>query len=201
MRGLSVWLFSKVVMVIFLLTVFTTVIGFMKLLNDRVSSDAAESLVIEAQQTASSVITNDAVEMRVIMPVPASLPQPGWGTLKFEGGEATRPFSMKVFKFTTPSGDTAISFAVAFGTYTDETDVRYNAASALTLPAGITLKVADPQTREDGVFFNSRDYPALVFKKTDNGKTLCILACNYAPGNRFTCKNKGLQAPNECNLQ
>lgn len=58
-KGLSVWLFSKLVMFSFLVAIFAIMAQMMFILNDRAYIDSATLLVLQAKESAGAVFNSN----------------------------------------------------------------------------------------------------------------------------------------------
>jgi hypothetical protein len=80
MKGLSVWIFSKMVMLIFLIVTFATVTGFLRLSNDRVMADSAEALAMQVKDTMHATLYTTTVSSRSFITLPKTLPESSQNT-------------------------------------------------------------------------------------------------------------------------
>ncbi len=80
MRGLSVWIFSKMVMLIFLIVTFATVTGFLRLSNERVMADSAEALAMQVKDTMHATLYTTTVSSRSFITLPKTLPESSQNT-------------------------------------------------------------------------------------------------------------------------
>lgn len=74
-KGLSVWIFSKLVMLIFLFLVFATVISFMKILSEKTSADAAEALSTQITDALQTTIASVTLSSDLLIPLPETIPE------------------------------------------------------------------------------------------------------------------------------
>ncbi len=80
MKGLSVWIFSKMVMLIFLIVTFATVTGFLRLSNERVMADSAEALAMQVKDTMHATLYTTTVSSRSFITLPKTLPESSQNT-------------------------------------------------------------------------------------------------------------------------
>jgi hypothetical protein len=74
MRGLSTWLFSKVVMFIFLVSVFSIMAGVLSIVEERSYASAAEALNIQLSDGLQGVVFSSATYVQKVIPLPDGLP-------------------------------------------------------------------------------------------------------------------------------
>ncbi|MBS3060068.1 MAG: hypothetical protein J4432_01015 [DPANN group archaeon] len=175
-RGISVWLFSKIVMLVFLFTMFATMTFFMNLLNERIANDSAQSLILQIQDSIQSVVSIDALSHTVVVPIPDKLPEEVSGISITTGN---RPYTLRVrVQPKGPqSGDNFISIALAWGTYTDENEPnRYTSAAASIIDNSVMLNDGKTST----VIIPSREFRFIKISEETSladEKGICVQAC------------------------
>lgn len=161
MRGISVWMFSKLVMLVFLVVTFSIVIGFLKLTNDKVASDAAESMAIQIKDAIQATTMTGTTSSGTIVPIPKTLPE---GTHGIEE-KYQKPFIATINS--TISGGQKIVF-VAVGWQT--TPGSYAATASFVANPDLDIKPAN------GINLISGKHLYLVVNKTSSNE-LCFRAC------------------------
>lgn len=73
-KGLSAWLFSKMVMLAFLIIIFTIMNGFLIILTERAYADSAAVLTLQLKEAASGVANSNVIEIQKVIPIPKVLP-------------------------------------------------------------------------------------------------------------------------------
>ena len=155
-KGLSAWLFSKMVMLAFLLIVFGIMGGFLTILNERAFNDSASIFCLQAKEYTSGVANSNIISMQRILPIPKVLPS--------ETSQQKRMYYLVVNYY---SNSKSISFAITHDMYHKNV---YVASSLLYLPDNIDVNM-------DGRDFKigSDEYRYLVIQKEQN--KLSIYAC------------------------
>jgi len=74
-RGIAVWTMSKIVMLIFLFLVFSSVIMYTQLLNQRAIADAAQSVTMQIKSTLTAVVSSEAFDATLAVPLPSEIPE------------------------------------------------------------------------------------------------------------------------------
>lgn len=141
MRGISVWLFSKIVMLIFLFLIFSTVLSLMNMLSERAYADAAEVITMNAKDAIQGVMTTGALSGQRVVPLPKRIPE------GIEGGR-TRDYTLVL----TRQGN-SISIAIAWGTFIRISDIRgYVTASLLYIEPNAVIDMPDPLVLDSDSF-------------------------------------------------
>lgn len=166
MKGISIWLFSKVVMLIFLLTVFGTVIGFLGIVNEKVAADSAESLASQVKDSVKTVVGSGLLSASIFVPLPKALPEKS--ELSTVQETRTRQYSLTIQQ-TNDIVTAAVSWQIP--------PINYAAAASFISSSPVHLV---PITA------NSRDHGFLFISKSSNGKvTICgceeMKDCSNAP--------------------
>lgn len=152
-KGLSVWLFSKVVMFIFLFLTFASVISFMKIVSDRTAADAAEVLAMQVTEAVQTSLLTPSLSSKMIVPIPRTLPEMA------SVGSRARFYTLHIFA----SGG-KLSAAIGWGA-----DPRSYAAASSVQLGDISFKNSVPLE----AFSDS--YPYIVIFKS--GQFLCVQGC------------------------
>ena len=149
-KGLSVWLFSKLVMFSFLVAIFAIMAQMMFILNDRAYIDSATLLVLQAKESAGAVFNSNTVEIEKAVPLPKALP---------EKTENSKNYYF-VIKKNTPigSGSSSISFAVTKGTYSKKI---FSASAILYYSNAIDTNLGT----SNELILSSLEYHYLLIKK------------------------------------
>jgi hypothetical protein len=124
MKGISVWLFSKMVMLIFLLTVFATVLGFLKIVNEKIGTDSAESLATQIRNTIRIVLEGPIISANMAVGLPKTLPEKS----EVEKSQETRArsYSMRI------TGNPATRLIIVAVSWQTISPTTYVAASSFT---------------------------------------------------------------------
>lgn len=163
MKGISVWIFSKMVMLVFLILTFSTVLGFLKLTNERISVDSAEGVAMQIKDAMQSTLYANTLTSEAAVPIPKTLP---------EISETYVSGRLKVYtvqvNVTGPKDRQVVFAMVGWG----NAPAAYASASSF-VTSDIT---ADPPM---GLSFLSQDYRYFIVKKqaTSSGVKLCFKAC------------------------
>ena len=170
MKGISVWMFSKIVMLVFLVITFSTVLGFMRLTNERVMADSAEALAMQIKDAMQTALYTHTVSSQAIVPIPKTLPELGDAV---PDKSKTKPYTVFIKKITATEGD-VIYVAIGWGS----NPTSFVAASSfLTKDTGICAD-ADISAYPEMRFPSDRKY-LIVKKDTDSGiSVLKLYACN-----------------------
>lgn len=165
MKGISIWLFSKIVMLVFLIITFSTVLGFMKLSKDRISADSAEALAMQIKDAILTTLHTNTLSSQAVVPIPKTLPE------SFGNVEEARlkTYTVKI-NSTTPdptTGEQVIYVAIGWG---ENPSVYAAASSFYTSNVDITNPGASLSFFSNYSFF-------VVEKTTGTKKTLSFKAC------------------------
>jgi len=162
MKGISIWLFSKIVMLVFLIITFSTVLGFMKLSKDRISADSAEALAMQIKDAILTTLHTNTLSSQAVVPIPKTLPE------SFGNVEETRLKTYTVKVSSTPvTGEQVIYVAIGWG---ENPSVYAAASSFYTSNVDITNPAASLSFFSNYSFF-------VVEKTTGTKKTLSFKAC------------------------
>ena len=169
MKGISVWMFSKIVMLVFLVVTFSTVLGFMRLTNERVMADSAEALAMQIKDAMQTALYTHTVSSQAIVPIPKTLPELSDASDKSK----TKPYTVVIKKIPAAEGD-VIYVAIGWGS----SPTSFVAASSfLTKDTGLC---ADQDISDYHEMRFPSDIKYLIVKKdTDSGtNVLKLYACN-----------------------
>ncbi len=159
-RGLSSWLFSKLVMFSFLVIVFGIMTQMVILLNERAYIDSSSILCLQMKEAAQGVINSRVIEIENVIPFPETLP---------EKSESAHHYYLVIKK--NPSLSNSISFAI---TKDDSTSIlnrmTFSASKLLYLPNNIRTNVDYHPLIAD-----SSNYTYLLIRK--NESKLNFYAC------------------------
>jgi hypothetical protein len=161
MKGISVWMFSKIVMLVFLLVTFSTLMSFMKISREKVDADSAQALAMQIKDSMQTAIYTSTVSSQSVVPIPKTLP---------ESGESATTGKLKDFTVVvgrSSVGGNVVYIAIGWGA----SPTTYSAASSFIVDSSIIIK---PDT---GLVIPSNKYRYFVVKK-QNLNELCIQACN-----------------------
>lgn len=165
-RGLSVWLFSKIVMLVFLFLVFGTVMGFVRIVNEKVSADSAETLASQVKNGVQSILETTAVAASTVVPLPKTLPsETAAGTIP---ETSMKYYSLKIFSPTSSLVAVAVSW--------DTPPTTFVAASSYASSSSIGT-----------LFANSIDHHFITVSMNSSGHRIC--RCNQVEGCPSTAPN------------
>jgi hypothetical protein len=162
MKGISIWMFSKIVMLVFLIVTFSTVVGFLRLASDKVATDSAQALAMQIKDAIETTLYTNTISSQTVVPIPKTLPESGGST------------EAKLKSFTVNVGSTASSngkviyAAVGWG----DNPSTYTAASSFLANQDVQLKPKDFN------LLSSKHRYFIVRKDATNGVELCFQACN-----------------------
>ncbi len=177
LKGISTWLFSKVAMLVFLVTVFSIMAGFINIVNERTFADAAEAFTIQIKDGLQGVISTGSLSAQKVIPIPKMLP-----------GEVQTTQRFFVVDIVERGLDSSIYTAVSWDVSSDPPS-KYASSSLLYYPEDIKFKglTIDSDTT---LRFKSEDYRFLVISKQKQGVTteVCLKACKeYSAGEFIEC--------------
>jgi len=166
MRGISVWMFSKIVMLVFLLVTFSTVIGFMRLTSDKVATDSAQALAMQIKDAIETTLYTNTISSQTVVPIPKTLPETGGSS------DVTKLKSFTVNVDSTLSPDGKIVYvAIGWG----DNPPTYTAASSFMTSKDVQLK---PSVAGGFKLLSSKHRYFIVKKDASNGIELCFQACS-----------------------
>jgi len=146
-KGLSTWLFSKLVMFSFLVIIFGIMAQMMVILNDRAYADAATLLSLQVKEAAEGIFNSDTVEIQKIIPLPQALPQKG---------VRSNNYYLVIKENSNPSR--SISFSITRGTYSKRVFVS---SSLIYIKPGISTNLGTGSNFN----INSQKYHYLLIRK------------------------------------
>ncbi len=73
-KGISTWLFSKIVMLIFLVITFSIVLSFSAMIKEKMYADSASVLAMRVRDGVQSVVLTDALQAKTVIALPEYLP-------------------------------------------------------------------------------------------------------------------------------
>ena len=159
MKGIEIWIFSKITMLIFTVAMFGIFLGFNELISEKAFADSAEVLTIQIKDGFQGVTSSGSLESQKVIPIPDRLPE---GV----SAEETRNFIIDIEADT--SEDT-LSTAISW----DVLNVnRYSSASLLFIDFNKF------NFNPTSLRIESSKHDFLVIKKTGNGGiNIDIFAC------------------------
>ena len=158
-KGLSVWLFSKMVMLAFLILIFALMSGFLTILTERAYSDSALVLTFQIKEAVLSVSSSNTVSIQRVVPLPKFLPDDKMSN--------KRAYYLVIKKAS--SGGNNVVFAITKGIFYANTFV---ASSSLFLTSGVSTNLAGSSAFK----INSNDFHFFVVQKKNN--KISFYACN-----------------------
>jgi hypothetical protein len=175
MKGISTWLFSKMVMLIFVTLVFGSMLSILNMIKERSYSDSAEVLASNIRDALQGVANTGSLSAQRVVPLPRVIPE---NTPGVQGREYTVVMDYD-------DDQSAFSIAIAWNSYTDIKKIKGFTASSLLYTPKITLR--EPV---DDLVVDSGSYRFIVVNKTTiaTGPEIYIGAC----------KSAGITSPTEC---
>jgi hypothetical protein len=180
-KGISVWIFSKIVMLIFLFLTLSAVLSYMHLISERVNADSAEALTMQMKNAVQSVMIQETLSSQLVVPLPETLPEKGYGAEKYEERGVTRLYTLRISTTKDTSNNDYVSIALAWGAHeaADAGTFSYAAASWL-LASDVAVwfgEIRNPAVTKSGeIYLNSESHRFFVVKR--NGANVCILGCD-----------------------
>lgn len=156
-KGISVWIFSKLVMFTFLLLTFAAVAGFLSILSERSYADSAEVMAVRIKDSFVGVASTGSLEARRIIPIPKRLPEDVRNV-------APRTYFIKIWE---DAGANSVSIAIGWGN--DPDSKAYVAASQLYISSKTTIVSDSPDNSLELV--------------TDKNCKFLIITKKYVAGN------------------
>lgn len=148
-KGISTWLFSKIVMLIFLVLVFSSVLAIMNIISERAFADSAEVIAINIKDAMQGVITTGALSGQRVVPLPQRIP------------EDIQETKARLYTVVIEKNSDIISIAVAWGSFSRKDDIKsYVSASMLFVSPSLSINLASP------LVLNSSDFRFFVANKT-----------------------------------
>ena len=160
MKGISVWMFSKIVMLVFLVSTFSVVIGFLRLTNERVSADAAEALAMQIKDAIQTTLHTNTISSQAVVPVPKTIP---------ESGGSIETGKLKTYTVVVNQSGDVIYAAIGWG----ERPSVYVAASSF-MSGGVSIKPIN------GLTFSTQEgyrYFKVAKSTVQDSSVLCFQAC------------------------
>jgi len=183
MKAIAVWTMSKVVMFIFLILTFTSVVLFVNVLNERVVADSAQSVAIQIKSTMTAIISSDALDATLVVPLPGEIPERTRDII--ETAQAPLHTYILLTRIYEENNQKYISWAISLGDDPDYTKNTYVAATWLALPIGTVQDYNLGGT--DFFIANSKDHAIYMMQKVtdeDTGETAIYLkACDVKRNN------------------
>ena len=160
--GISVWIFSKIVMLIFLFLVFATVISFMKILSEKTSADAAEALATQITYAIHTTITSITLSSDLLIPLPETIPEREAGLIP--GETRLKNYNISINSIYAQQFDANI---VSVSVGWTPTPTYYTASSSFITPVDVPP-----------ITLNSVNHRFLKISKS--GQTITLCACRSA---------------------
>lgn len=192
MRGFSVWLFSKIVMLIFLFVTLATVTGFMNVLNERATVESANILALGLKDAVQGTMQSSAEIKSRLYPIPERLPPFQDGSINVR----TYTIFLGVYPYDANSvlmsvmlawGDQANTGAVitsASSFLLPNTGITINGKDVRTIPAGSMTFLPKNATLSAGSSYMSSQYRYILITKEYDFNTdhdiIKIVGCKYA---------------------
>jgi hypothetical protein len=171
MRGLSIWMFSKIVMLVFLIATFSIVMGFLRLTNDRVVVDSAEAIAMQIKDTVQTTLYTNTISSTAIVPIPRGIPETE-GSVQTAKSEA---YTVIINKTAGEAGEDIVYVAIGIG----KNPAAFLAASSFLTSYFIqnpNMKMFPPK----GLTFYSTTTRYFIVTKDTASKKVCLQNCSSA---------------------
>jgi hypothetical protein len=182
MKGMSMWIFSRVVMLIFLFMTFAAVISFMRVVNERSTADAGKIMTMQISDALQGVLGSRVLSSQVIIPLPTVLPETG--ILKpSESAGFSRTYTLTIITSAGPSnGSVLLSTGLAWGKHVPGEDVTYTTASSIVTDEGFRLNsVYATNVPRPSIMISSEDASFMIINKVWNEAErkydICVFGC------------------------
>lgn len=154
-KGISTWLMTKVVMLMFLTVTFGIIISFTGLIQQRSMAESAQQISVRTKDSIQALLGIKAQTGTRKVVLPDQIPR--------DSGRSIR-YTVHIFTTSSSGGNgPTVSVAVARGTY--ESDIpsgNYLSASSFTLPSGYTVSILP----SGEAFLQSNATSSIVIEKT-----------------------------------
>jgi hypothetical protein len=150
-------------MLVFLIVTFSTVLGFLKLTNERIAADSSDALSMQIKDAMQSTLYANTLTSEAVVPIPKTLPEV---SETYVSGRL-KTYTVQV-NMTGPIDRQVVYASIGWG----GAPTAYISASSF-VTSGITI---DPP---QGISFISEDYRYFIVKKqlAPTGTKLCFKAC------------------------
>lgn len=169
-KGLSMWIFSKVVMLIFLFAVFGMVVGFLKMAQEKVMVDSAEGVTLRVKSAVENMVSSSVSANGIYVAIPRKIPEESGRSFGAEGSLISRPYTLAVSSADV-SGAKLFSVALSFDNSDDPE--TYAASSSFFIPLAWDVDIGADNMDSLKTFYV---YVGI------SGEKLCISNCS-AMGN------------------
>lgn len=153
-KGISTWLFTKVVMLVFLTLMFGIILSFTSLVQQRSIAESAQQITIRTKDSIQALLGIRAESGSREVVLPTEIPR-----------DTARSTRYTVHIFTTQDiNEEIISIAIARGEYDEHEGIpagNYIAASSFRLPQGYGAS-GSPWDK----YFPSSEYSKLIITRT-----------------------------------
>ena len=159
-KGISTWLLTKVVMLVFLTMTFAILISFAGLVEQRALSESAQHLSMRVTDSAQSLLGIKAESGSQCIVLPERIPR---------DTDRAISYTMDIYK----TNQNTLVVTVARGTYdTNIPEGNYIAGTSFKLPQGYDLEIGNGE----GVLLPSEKYNFVIVSR--QGKSFTVMGCD-----------------------
>lgn len=170
-RGISTWLFTKIVMLVFLTMTFAIIISFTGLVQQRSLSESAQQIALETTDGVQSLLGVNAQQGFRFVILPDEIPEEAENSFKY---------TVDIYK---PQGESnTLAVAVAQGDYIEEVPSgKYLAGNSFKLPSGYSLELVEVEVEtekeivQNQLLITSDEYNFIIIEM--NGKNFRVYGC------------------------
>ncbi len=157
-KGISTWLFTKVVMLIFLTMTFAIIMSFTSVVQQRSKAEAAQQIAINVKDSTLSLLGVKAQKAERFVRMPGKVPE------ETEEGEE---YSVRITK---EKGNdfTTVTVAIALGLHEEPDEINYLTATSFKVPNQYAVGIEGNLDSEEGLLMKSTDYQFTVIELLDS---------------------------------
>ncbi len=157
-RGISTWLFTKVVMLIFLTMTFAIILSFTSVVQQRAVAEAGEQITINIKDSTLSLLGIKSLRASRHVILPETIPKTS------ERGEK---YTVHLRKSGTQGPNISVAIALGHHDNTGQID-SYLTASSFNIPSSYNVYFLDDSDSVAGndLVLNSEDYNFVIIEST-----------------------------------
>lgn len=161
-KGISTWLFTKMVMLVFLTMTFAIIMSFTGLVQQRSLSEAAQQIAFETTDGIQSLLGIKAEKGFRFIIIPDEIPRESENSIQY---------TVDIYK---PEGDT-LGVAIARGKHEKEVPPgKYITGTSFKLPEDYDLTISGGD-EPDQILLTSEDYNFIIVEM--EGKDFTVYGC------------------------
>lgn len=163
-KGMSTWIFSKMVMLIFLTLTFGIIMSFTGLVRQRAKIDSARATTEELKSVAQEIVTTSAESAERLVPIPENIPETDKGN----------HYTIHVYK-TDSGAQNSLVIAIANGLHSNEDEID-SYLTASSMKTAKTINIGGDNDEERGVYRSNETYYILFSMDSGNlNVTGCLI--------------------------